>query len=115
MQICDVIVASSSWLRKLPNDFKSNTYKRELCHNMLISAAKKKKAETSKLMVHTIARTNEINASKSPDCFLNYYYLYYFSPWIHEMEEIFSMDPRLNLNLTSKKECIEKLVLVSGQ
>ena len=39
----------------------------------------------------------------------------HFSPWIHEIEEIFCMDPRLNLNLTSKKECIEKVVLVSGQ
>ena len=39
----------------------------------------------------------------------------HFSLWIHEIEEIFSIDPRLNLNLTSNKECIEKLVLVSGQ
>ena len=39
----------------------------------------------------------------------------FFHALFDEIEEIFSMDPRLNLILTSKKECIQKLVLKSGQ
>jgi len=41
------------------NDFETTTYKRELCQKMLISA--RKIDETSKLMVRTLARTNEMN------------------------------------------------------
>ena len=41
------------------NDFETTTYKRELYQKMLNSA--RKKDETSKLMVRTIARTNEMN------------------------------------------------------
>ena len=41
----------------------------------------------------------------------------HFSPWIHEIEEIFSMDPRLNLNLkrVHKKigACIRPVTILS--
>ena len=41
------------------NDFEATIYRRELCQKMLNSA--RKKEETSKLMVRTNERTNEIN------------------------------------------------------
>ena len=55
----DLIQAAASLLLFADNDFETSTYKRELWQKMLIS--ERKKDETSKLTVHIVARTNEMN------------------------------------------------------
>ena len=52
---------TTSLLLFADNDNETSTYKRELSQKMLISA--RQKDETSKLMVHTIERRNEMNVN----------------------------------------------------